>query len=128
MTGFSSLFEYLETGRTPRGICVFYAALIAEATNLGFSKIALACPGITRRQLQQMAIWRLREETFSLALARPIEAQHNVPFVFVFGKHTVSTSDGQHIYLGDGGVNDLVFAFCYAPDFTFVTRIPDIDG
>ncbi len=56
ITGFSFLFEHLQTGRPPSDLRVFYAALIAEATNLGFSKMALACPGITRRQLQQMAI------------------------------------------------------------------------
>jgi len=103
MTGFSSLFEHLQTGRTPTEMRVFYAALIAEATNLGFSKMALACPGTTRRQLQQMAIWHFREETFTLALARLVEAQHAAPFAPVFGSHTVSSSDGQHIHLGDGG-------------------------
>jgi TnpA family transposase len=101
MTGFSSQFEHLQTGRPPADPRVFYAALIAEATNLGFSKMALACPGITRRQLQQMAIWH--EETFTLALARLVEAQHAAPFSSVFGSHTVSSSDGQHIHLGDGG-------------------------
>ena len=80
-----------------------YAALIAEATNLGFSKMAHACPGITRRQLQQMAIWHFREETFALALAKLVEAQHSAPFSTVFGSHTISSSDGQHIHLGDGG-------------------------
>lgn len=103
MTGFSSLFEHLQNGRTPNDMRVFYAAIIAEATNLGFSKMALACPGITRRQLQQMAIWHFREETFTLALARLVEAQHAAPFAAVFGLHTVSSSDGQHIHLGDGG-------------------------
>lgn len=74
MTNFSSLFEHHQTGRPPSGLRVFYAALIAEATNLGFSKMALACPDITQRQLQQMAIWRFREETFTLALARMVGA------------------------------------------------------
>lgn len=60
MTGFSSVFEHLQTGRTPSDMRVFYAALIAEATNLDFSKMALACPGITRRQFQQVAIWHFR--------------------------------------------------------------------
>lgn len=103
MTGFSSQFEHLQTGRPPADPRIFYAALIAEATNLGFSKMALACPGITRRQLQQMAIWHFREETVTLALARLVEAQHAAPFSSVFGSHTVSLSDGQHIHLGDGG-------------------------
>ncbi|TBE25222.1 Tn3 family transposase [Rhizobium ruizarguesonis] len=103
MTGFSSLFEHLQTGRPPSNLRVFYAALIAEATNLGFSKMAHACPGITRRQLQQMAIWHFREETFTLALAKLVEAQHSTPFSTMFGSNTVSSSDGQHIHLGDGG-------------------------
>jgi Tn3 transposase DDE domain len=38
MTSFSSLFEHLQTGRPPSNLRVFFAALIAEATNLGFSK------------------------------------------------------------------------------------------
>lgn len=29
--------------------------------------LALACPGITRRQLQRMAIWHFREETFTFS-------------------------------------------------------------
>ncbi|BCK77795.1 transposase [Acetobacter aceti NRIC 0242] len=129
ITGFSSLFEHLQTGRPPSDLRIFYAALIAEATNLGFSKMALACTGITRRQLQQMAIWHFREETFTLALARLVEAQHAAPFSAVFGSHAVSSSDGQHIHLGDGGgVSDLVFAFCHALGFAFVPRIPDLDG
>lgn len=103
ITGFSSLFEHLQTGRSPSDLRGFYAALIAEATNLGFSKMALACPGITRRQLQQMAIWHFREETFTLALARLVDAQHAAPFSAMFGSHAVSSSDGQHIHLGDGG-------------------------
>lgn len=103
MTGFSSLFEHLQTGRAPSDRRVFFAALIAEATNLGFTKMALACPGITRRQLQQTAIWHFRADTFALALARLVEAQHDQPFSQVFGSKAVSSSDGQHILLGDGG-------------------------
>lgn len=103
MTGFSFLFEHLQAGRPPSDLRVFNAALIAEATNLGFSKMAHACPGITRRQLQQMAIWHFREETFTLALAKLVEVQHSTPFSTMFGSHIVSSSDGQHIHLGDGG-------------------------
>ena len=103
MTGFSALFEHLQTGRPPADRRVFLAALIAEATNLGFGKMALACPGLTRRQLQQVAIWHFREDTFALALARLVEAQHAAPFSATFGSHAIASSDGQHIYLGDGG-------------------------
>jgi hypothetical protein len=103
LTGFSSVFEHLQTGREPSDPRTFFAALIAEATNLGFSKMAQACPGITRRQLQQVAIWHFREETFALALARLVDAQHTAPFSAVFGSQTVSSSDGQHIHLGDAG-------------------------
>jgi TnpA family transposase len=105
LTGFNSVFEHIQTGRPPSDLKVFYAALIAEATNLGFSKMAQACPGISRRQLQQVAIWHLREETFALALTRLVEAQHNVPLAGIFGSQTVSSSDGQHIDLGDAGEN-----------------------
>lgn len=105
LTGFSSLFDHLQTGRPPADRKVFYAALIAEATNLGFTKMAQACPGVTRRQLQQVAIWHFREDTFALALDRLVTAQHDAPFAEMFGSQNVSSSHGQHIHLGDAGEN-----------------------
>lgn len=53
--------------------------------------------------MQQVAIWHFREETFALALARLVDAQHAAPFSATFGSQIVSSSDGQHIHLGDGG-------------------------
>jgi hypothetical protein len=57
--------------------------------------MAQACPGITRRQLQQIAIWHFREETFALALARLVEAQHAAPFSIIFGSRTAARNRGR---------------------------------
>lgn len=105
LTGFSDMFEHLQTGRPCADKRALFTSLIAEATNLGLTKMAQASPGRTRRQLQQTAIWHFREDTFSLALAKLIDAQHNDPFAAVFGSPTISSSDGQHIYLGAAAEN-----------------------
>lgn len=105
MTGFTETFEHLQTGRPCADKRALFTALIAEATNLGLSKMAQASPGRTRRQLQQTAIWHFREDTFALALAKLIEAQHGDAFATVFGSPTISSSDGQHIFLGAAAEN-----------------------
>jgi TnpA family transposase len=45
----------------------------------------------------------MREETFTLALARLVEAQDKAPLAAVFGTGATSSSDGQHFFLGGPG-------------------------
>jgi TnpA family transposase len=102
-TGFVQLFEHAGTGRPPAEKRVFLATLIAEATNLGLARMAQVCPGMTRRQLVWTATWHLREENFAAALDRLVELQQKAPLAEVFGGGAMSSSDGQHFYLGGPG-------------------------
>ena len=43
-------------------------AVLADATNLGLTRMAEACSLATRRQLTWIAGWHLREETYGRAL------------------------------------------------------------
>ncbi|HET6522122.1 MAG TPA: Tn3 family transposase [Geminicoccaceae bacterium] len=102
-TGFVQLFEHAGTGRPPAEKRVFLATPIAEATNLGLARMAQVCPGMTRRQLVWTATWHLREENFAAALDRLVELQQKAPLAEVFGGGAMSSSDGQHFYLGGPG-------------------------
>jgi TnpA family transposase len=102
-TGFVELFEHAGTGRPPAEKRVFLATLIAEATNLGLARMAQVCPGMTRRQLVWTATWHLREENFAAALDRLVALQQKAPLAEVFGGGAMSSSDGQHFYLGGPG-------------------------
>ncbi|WP_139015809.1 Tn3 family transposase [Ensifer aridi] len=75
----------------------------ADICPASVATIWAACPGITRRQLQQMAIWHFREETFTLASPGWLRLSMPPHFSAAFGSHSVSSSDGQHIHFGDGG-------------------------
>ena len=104
-TGFTTLFGHLQTGRPPADRRAFLAALIAEATNLGLTRMARVCAAVSRKQLIWIATWHMREETFALALARLVEAQGEVPLASAFGRGTTSSSDGQHFFLGGPGAS-----------------------
>ena len=102
-TGFLDEFRHLQTGKPIEDKRAFLAALIAEATNIGLGRMADICRAASRRTLTTISIWHMREETYRAALARIVEAQHSEPVAASFGAGQVSTSDGQHFYLGGEG-------------------------
>jgi TnpA family transposase len=102
-TGFTALFGHLHTGRPPADRRALLAALIAEATNLGLTRMARVCAAASRKQLIWTATWHVREETLALALERLVEAQGAAPLAGSFGLGTASSSDGQHFFLGGPG-------------------------
>jgi TnpA family transposase len=59
--------------------------LIAEATNLGLSRMAEVCGVASRRALLRMQTWHMREETFRAALASLTDAIHAEPLAAWFG-------------------------------------------
>src|SRR3546814_4601090 len=68
-TGFTQHFGHVSTGLPPGDEQAFLATLIAEATNLGLSRMAEVCGAGSRRALLRMQTWHMREETFRAALA-----------------------------------------------------------
>jgi len=63
LTDFSRHFTHLHTGAPPRDKAALFAAILADATNLGLSKMANACPGLTFARLSWVSDWSLRDET-----------------------------------------------------------------
>jgi hypothetical protein len=75
-TGFTRHFGHVSTGLPPGDDRAFLATLIAEATNLGLSRMAEVCGVGSRRTLLRMQTWHMREETFRAALACLTDAIH----------------------------------------------------
>ena len=95
-TGFSGAFTHLHTGLPASDPRVVLTAVLADATNLGLTRMADACAIASYRQLAWTAGWHLREDTYRQALARLVNAQHKQPLAALFGAADVSSSDGQH--------------------------------
>lgn len=79
------------------------AALIAEATNLGLSRMAEMCGTVARRALLRMQTWHMREDTYRAALASMTDAIHAEPLSVWFGEGWRASADGQAYYLGGPG-------------------------
>ncbi len=94
-TGFADTFTHLQTGLPGTDPRVVLTAVLADATNLGLTRMADACLIVGHRQLAWTAGWHLREDTYRRALATLVDAQQRQPLAALFGAGDVSSSDGQ---------------------------------
>lgn len=99
-TGFSRHFTNLKTGQPSKDQQLLLTAVLADGINLGLTKMAESCPGVTYTQLDRHQAAHIREETYSAALAEIVNAQHRHPFAANFGDGTSSSSDGQRFRAG----------------------------
>lgn len=102
-TGVAGCFTHLRTGLPAEDGRVVLTAVLADATNLGLTRMADACRLATHRQLAWTAGWHLREETYGRALGLLTDALHRQPLASAFGSGVVSSSDGQHFHVGGPG-------------------------
>jgi len=126
-TGFAGCFTHLRTGLPTASARTVMTAVLADATNLGLTRMAEACTVATYKQLAWTAGWHIREETYGQALARIVDEQQSQPLAAVFGAGRASSSDGQHFPLGGpaevvGAVNPHKGA---GPAISFYTHISD---
>ena len=74
-TGFSGAFTHLHSGAPANDRRIVLTAVLADATNLGLTRMSEACSVASYRQLAWTAAWHLREETYRHALATLVNAQ-----------------------------------------------------
>ncbi|MDN4218565.1 Tn3 family transposase, partial [Citrobacter freundii] len=74
--------------------------ILADAINLGLTKMAESCPGTTYAKLAWLQAWHIRDETYGAALADLVNAQFRHPFAEHWGDGTTSSSDGQNFRTG----------------------------
>jgi len=127
LTDFSRHFTHLHTGAPPRDKAALFAAILADATNLGLSKMANACPGLTFARLSWVSDWSLRDETYAKALAELVNYHHSLPFAAYWGDGTTSSSDAQRFPVGGRreATAQVNAKYGHEPSIMFYTHISD---
>ncbi len=129
-TGFSDYFTHQRSGRAAEDKAVLLSAILADGINLGLTRMADVCRGVTPRQLAWVHDWHVREETYAAALARLIDAHRAMPLARVWGTGTTSSSDGQYFRAGGRGeaFADINARHGNEPGVAFYTHISDQFG
>lgn len=63
-TGFTRHFTHLKNGEPAKDKMLLLTAILADAINLGLTKMAEACAGATFARLSWLAAWHIRDETY----------------------------------------------------------------
>ncbi|MCO6434891.1 Tn3 family transposase, partial [Nitrosomonas nitrosa] len=99
-TGFTRHFVHLKNGEPAKDRTLLLSAILADAINLGLTKMAESCPGTTYAKLSWLQAWHIRDETYSVGLAELVNAQFNHIFAENWGDGSTSSSDGQRFRAG----------------------------
>ena len=129
-TGFSAVFTNLRTGETCDNENALLATILADATNLGLTRMAAASQGVTRDQLLWIADAYIRPETYKAALARIINAHHTLPIAAIWGDGTTSSSDGQFFRSAKRGdaAGEINARYGHDPGVSLYTHLSDQHG
>ena len=132
-TGFTKQFTHLKTGEPARDLEPILAAVLADGTNLGLSKMADASAAsedgrrMTFRRLAWADDWHMSEENYRKALAEIVNVHHALPFSGHWGEGRTSSSDGQRFR--SGGHKDFTSQvnarYGHEPGLTFYTHVSD---
>lgn len=99
-TGFADLFTHLRTGSPAADIPALLAAVLADGTNLGLSRMADASRGLSYLHLVNVAQWHISDENYVAARAAIVNAHHRHPMAAIWDDGTTSSSDGQYFRAG----------------------------
>lgn len=102
-TGFTRHFVHLKSEEPAKNRVLLLSAILADGINLGLTKMAESCPGITYGRLSWLQAWHIRDETYTAALAELTNTQLGRAFAGYWGDGTTSSSDGQRFRAGGRG-------------------------
>ncbi len=126
-TDFTRHFTHLRAGTPAKDRALLLTVILADASNLGLTKMAEACPGATVSRLDTLRAWHIRDETYAQGLAELVNTQHRAPFAAHWGTGTTASSDGQHYKVGGRGehTGQVKLRYGTEPGVTFYTHISD---
>lgn len=126
-TGFTRHFTHLKSGAIANDRPLLLTTILADAINLGLSKMAESCPGTTYAKLTWLQAWHIRDETYATGLAELVNAQVHQPFAAYWGDGTTSSSDGQNFRAGGRGqfAGQVNLKYGQEPGVQFYTHISD---
>ena len=126
-TDFTRHFTHLRAGTSAKDRAALLTVILADAINLGLTKMAEACPGATAHKLDTLRAWHVRDDTYAQGLAELVNTQHRTPFATHWGAGTTASSDGQHFKVGGQGehTGHVNLRHGTDPGVTFYTHISD---
>ena len=126
-TGFTRHFVHLKDGEPVKDRTLLLSAILADAINLGLTKMAESCPGATYAKLAWLQAWHVRDETYSAGLADLVNTQFRHTFSANWGDGTTSSSDGQRFRAGGKGesTGHVNPKYGHEPGRLFYTHISD---
>lgn len=92
--GFIRHFVHLKSGAQVQDRTLLLSAILADAINLGLTKMAESSPGANYSKLSWLQAWHIRDETYSSGLADLVNAQFRHQFAS-WGDGSTSSSDCQ---------------------------------
>lgn len=124
---FTCHFTHLKNGDAPREKTSLLTVILADAINLGLTKMAKSSPDMTYAKLSWHQAWHVRDETYSLAISELVNAQLKQPLAAHWGDGTTSSSDGQRFPVGSyakrgGNINP---KYGSEPGLQFYTHVSD---
>ena len=124
---FGRHFTHLRSGDAVQDRTLLLTGILADGVNLGLSRMADACPGVSLAKLSRVATWHIREETYGKALAEVVNHHHGLEFAAHWGDGTTSSSDGQRFRAGGTGeaAGEVNARYGNEPGVTFYTHISD---
>ncbi|CAG2150243.1 Tn3 family transposase ISAcsp1 [Cupriavidus campinensis] len=99
-TGFTRHFTHLKTSEPAADKTLLLTTILADAINLGLTKMAESCPGTSYAKLSWLQAWHIRDETYAQGLADLVNAQSAHAFAAHWGDGSTSSSDGQRFKAG----------------------------
>ena len=129
-TWFTAAFTNLRTGEHCDNENALLATILADASNLGLTRMAAASQGITRDQLIWIADAYIRPETYKAALAKIINAHHALPIAAIWGDGSTSSSDRQFFRSAKRGdaAGEINARYGHDPGLSFYTHLSDQHG
>ena len=126
-TRFSDRFTHLRTGAPPDDARALMTAVLADATNLGLTRMARSSGAFSHSRLLWVAEWHVRDETYQAALTCLVDAIHAQPLTRVWGDGDTSSSDGQFFRAGGHGEARADYNAKYGsePGVKFYTHVSD---
>ena len=119
-TGFADRFTDLRTGNPAADKPALLAAVLADGTNLGLTRMAEASDGLSYHHLVNVAQWHISDDNYVAARAAIVNAHHKHPLAAIWDDGSTASSDGQYFRAaGRGGAGGAVNAK-YGSDQGFV--------
>jgi TnpA family transposase len=124
-TGFADRFTHLRTGNPATDKQALLAAILADGTKLGLSRMADASRGLSYHHLVNIARWHVSDDNYVAARAEIINAHNKSKLALLWDDGTTSSSDGQYFRAGGraSGSRDVNAKYGIDPGAVFYTHV-----